>query len=211
MLDGVTIDGTHSSNWGLQLASYSIEKPAPKMTYIPIPFGDGSADLSEASGEVKFEMRKVSIILQGVMTTAQFEILATSLANSLNGKKVKITFDKDPNYYYYGRLSIAYQKQKSVGEIAITAICEPYKYKLLPTQQVEAVTASKVVSITNDRKTAFPKITTTAAFSIVKDGVTYSYGIVSSLQTVIPLYEGSNTMTLTGTGTVTFDWQEGAL
>jgi len=210
-MDNVSFDGMPVSNWGLYLSSFSIEKPAPKTVYVDIPFGDGALDLSEASGEIRYNTRRVKMSLQGIMTTTQLEALATTVANTIHGQKVKIKFDKDPNYYYYGRVYVSYQKAGPIGEIVVEAICDPYKYKNAITTKVEAVTTSKAITITNDRKTVFPTITTTAAFSIVKDGVTYSYGIVTDLQTTIPLYEGSNSLTATGTGTVTFKFQEGAL
>lgn len=209
---GVSFDGTSINTWGLYLSSFGIEKPAPKTSYIDIPFADGSADLSMASGEIKFAMRKVGMSLQKIMTRAETEALATTISNELNGKKVRITFDQDPNYYYYGRINnVSYKQNLTIGEIVVDAICEPYKYKHALTTREEVITTSKTVVITNDRKRAFPKITTTAAFSIVKDGVTYSYGTVSAMQTIIPLLEGSNTLEITGTGTITFEWQEGAL
>ena len=210
-MNGVKFDDTHSGTWGIYLSNTEIEKPTPKTIFVPIPLGDGSVDLSEASGEVKYDRRIITMSLFYPSSAAQFEDLLTILANEIHGKRKKITFDKDPNYYYVGRCDIDYKKSDVLGTITIKAICEPYKYKLLPTQQIEAVSGSKVVTVANGRKTAFPKITTTAAFSIVKDGVTYSYGAVSSLQTTIPLFEGSNSLTITGTGTITFDWQEGAL
>lgn len=210
-MDGVTFNTTHSSTWGLYLSSTDIEKPTPKTSYVDIPFGDGSADLSEASGEVKYAMRKVNMKLQYVSTTALFETKLTAFANELQGQKVKIIFDKDPTYYYYGRLNISYSKKGVIGEVVVEAICDPYKYKLAVTEQTESITTSGTVTIHNDRKKAYPKITTTAAFSIVKDGVTYSYGTVTDLQTTIPLYEGNNVLVCTGTGTITFKWQEGAL
>jgi phage-related protein len=211
-MKNVSFDGIPASNWGLYLSAPNIEKPTPKTVYIDIPFGDGALDLSESSGEVRYNDRKVGMSLQGVMTSAQLETLATTVANTLLGKKVKIKFDNDPNYYYWGRVSnVAYQKAGGIGEIVVEAICDPYKYKNAVTEQVEVVTTTKAVTLMNVRKTAYPKITTTAAFSIIKDGVTYSYGIVTDFQTTIPLYAGSNALTVNGTGTITFDWQEGAL
>lgn len=207
---GVTFNNTHTSTWGLILTSTKIEKPAPKTSFIDIPFGDGSADLSEASGEVKYQMRQVVMEFKITDLTA-YEALLTSIANEIHGQKVKITLDKDPTYYYYGRVSVEYNKDTTIGTIVVTALCDPYKYKTAVTSQEEAITTSKSVTIHNDRKKAYPKITTTASFSIVKDGVTYSYGTVTDLQTTIPLLEGDNTLACTGTGTITFEWQEGAL
>ena len=207
----VTLNDISASTFGLRLSTYSIEKPAPKTAYIDIPFGDGAADLSMASGEMKYSMRKITMILQGIMNTEELEALATSIANMLHGQKVKIKFDKDSDYYYYGRISVAYVKTKSMGEILIEALCEPYKYKTLPTTQSFNVAGSQVVNLLNDRMRAFPKITTTAPFTVTHDGITYSFGTITDQQSVIPLIEGANELTLSGTGTITFEWQEGAL
>ena len=98
-----------------------------------------------------------------------------------------------------------------MGEILLEALCEPYKYKTLPTTQSINVAGSQVVNLLNDRMRAFPKITTTAPFTVTHDGITYSFGTITDQQSVIPLIEGANEMTLTGTGTITFEWQEGAL
>lgn len=210
-MDNVSFDGMPIANFGLYLSTFSIEKPAAKTAFVDIPFGDGALDLSEASGEIRYNVRKVRMSLQGIMTTAELETLATDFANTYHGKKVKIKFDKDSNYYYWGRLNVSYQKAGPIGEIVVDAICDPYKYKNDVTTQEEAVTTTKAVTINNLRQTAFPKITTTAAMSVVKDGVTYSYGIVTDFQTVIPLHAGANALTINGTGTITFAWQEGAL
>lgn len=210
-MDNVSFDGMPIANFGLYLSSFSIEKPAAKTAFVDIPFGDGALDLSEASGEVRYNVRKVRMLFKGVMTTAELEILATTFANTYHGKKVKIKFDKDPDYYYWGRLNVSYQKAGPIGEIDVEATCDPYKYKTAVTTQVEAVTTTKEVTINNLRQTAFPKITTTAEMSVIKDGVTYSYGIVTDFQTTIPLYAGANALTINGTGTITFNWQEGAL
>lgn len=210
-MDNVSFNGIPASNWGLYLSSYSVEKPSAKVSLIDIPFGDGALDLSEASGEVKYNMRKVTLVLQGVMTTAQMETLATTISNLLHGKKIQIKLDKDPNYYYYGRVNVTYRKIGPAAEIVVDALCDPYKYKNSVTTQNFSVTGSLAITLTNGRKKAYPRITTTASFTVTKDGVNYSYGTVSDQQTTIPLIEGNNSLTLTGTGSVTFVWQEGAL
>jgi len=130
-MDGVTLNGIHCSTWGLILSTVSIEKPTPKTSYIDIPFGDGSIDISEAAGEVKYQDRKITMSLQKfVESKAELETLSAEIAGKLQGKKVKINFDSDPDYYYYGRPIItSYQKTNPLAEIIIEALCEPYKYK----------------------------------------------------------------------------------
>ncbi len=206
----VTINDVNVETWGLILVSTDIEKPTPKTYFVDLPLSDGSLDLSEASGEIKYARRNVTMKFK-TLSTATLETVLTTVANAIHGQKVRIKLDKDPGYYYYGRAVVEYLKNGIIGDVTISALCDAYKYKNAITTQEEVISSSKTVVITNDRKKAFPKITTTAAFSIVKDGVTYSYGTVSAMQTIIPLLEGSNTLEITGTGTITFEWQEGAL
>lgn len=210
-MDGVKFNEDHSSTWGLFLNSTDISKPKPKMNYVDIPYGDGSADLTEAMGEIKYSMRGITLTFLYPSSTVNFEALATTLTNLLQGKKVKITLDKDPNYYYYGRCEIDYKKSDILGTIVINAVCDPYKYKVAVTTETYAVTTTRDVVITNGRMTAYPLITTSAAFNITVDGTVYSYAAVTDYQTAIPFLEGDTPVTMAGTGNVTFTWQEGAL
>lgn len=385
MANGVQFGSYHSyTDLLLFLNSKEIGAPSPKTSYISIPFGDGSADLTEASGETKFENRELKFKFTKI--GGDFPAVFTDVQNKLHGQKMNITLDSDPNYYYIGRVSVEKWNANAVtGEIEISAVCDPYKYKLDITTQTEYIdtapilgtnllansdfadttgwvgasctltaasneltctvtalssivsatqdlrttltinhkyyvsfsiypkyanatkiyfsdaytnlaaptanawnrysavienltettseprfvhncsanyivgdtfkikyamcvdltaifgagnepTAAEIdanlsgyselwfagedeiapggdgtVTITNGRKTAYPKLTTDASFSIVKGGTTYSYGAVTDIQTTIPLLEGTNTLTCSGTGTLIFEWQEGAL
>ncbi len=211
MANGIRF-GTYHSSTDLELFMNSkvIGAPNVRMDIIKVPGANKSVDMSECFGEVKYDDRELKFKFTKI--GGEFISVFSEIQNKLHGQRVNITIDTDPDYYYNGRLSVdEWNATAATGEITVSAMCDPYKYKNALTTQEEVITTSKTVVITNDRKKAFPKITTTAAFSIVMDGVTYSYGIVAAMQTTIPLLEGNNTLEITGTGTITFEWQEGAL
>lgn len=211
MANGIRFGTYHSStDLELFLNSKVIGAPNVRMDIIKVPGANKSVDMSECFGEVKYDDRELKFKFTKI--GGEFISVFSEIQNKLHGQRVNITIDTDPDYYYNGRLSVdEWNATAATGEITVSAMCDPYKYKNALTTQEEVITTSKTVVITNDRKKAFPKITTTAAFSIVMDGVTYSYGIVAAMQTTIPLLKGNNTLEITGTGTITFEWQEGAL
>jgi phage-related protein len=50
--------------------------------------------------------------------------------NEIHGKRVKITIDDDPNYYYLGRVKVnEWESDKATATIVLTAEVEPYKYQ----------------------------------------------------------------------------------
>ena len=56
-----------------------------------------------------------------------------------------------------------------------------------------------------------PEITTTASMTIVFGGWSVSRSAGSFVIPELELIEGENTVTVTGTGAITFTWQEGDL
>jgi hypothetical protein len=75
----------------------------------------------------------------------------------------------------------------------------------------KAVNGTEVITLTNSRKHAVPSVTTTAAMTIAfGDGIwTTSAGTYTIPE--LELVEGDNLVSVTGTGDVTFAWQEGSL
>jgi len=67
------------------------------------------------------------------------------------------------------------------------------------------------VDLTNERQTSYPTLTTEESCEITLDGITYSFGVISGAQTLMPLKEGLNELACAGNGEITFAWQEGAL
>ena len=144
-----------------------------------------------------------------------FLSLFSSVKNALHGKKMRIILDDDPLFYYMGRLHVSnLTVDKAVGKLSIEVECEPYKYKLEKTVVRQAVNGSVDVNLTNLRKRAVPEVSieTDGAIQIVfQVGNVWDLGSGSYTLPELELSEGDNIVTVTGTGTVTFTYQEAGL
>lgn len=213
---GITFDDINTySDLNLILSASEIPPAQPKTNYIDIPGADGSLDLTEANGEVKYYDRDLKFtftIIPDDSTT--FEEKRTEVINLLNGKVCKVTLDRDEDYYYYGRCSVdSYIADKNLHQIEVSVKAKPYKFKQLVTKRTFGLTSTPTeVKIANSRKSVVPSITCTNDNTvIVFNGGTYnlSAGIHKVLD--ILFVEGNNLVTVSGSGTVTFEYQEGDL
>lgn len=136
-MKGVKFNDIHSYNdLNLVLAPFQMPPAEPKTNFIDVPGADGSLDMTEALGEVKFNDRTGSMTFS-VLPQDDFEVKKTEVSNLLNGLKCKITLDKDPEFYYFGRLSVKdYKANKMLRQITVDFRVQPYKYKLNKTRVI---------------------------------------------------------------------------
>ena len=130
MMKGISFDNIHSfTDLNLVLSNVNIPPATPKTNYIDIPGGDGSVDLTEALGDVKYKNRECSFTFT-IFPYEDAEEKKTKISNLLNGKRCKIKLDKDSGYYWDGRCSVnSYASQKNIHQIVIGASVAPYKLK----------------------------------------------------------------------------------
>lgn len=216
---GVYFDDIHSFyDLNLILAPFVMPPALPKTTYIDIPGGDGSLDMTEAHGEVKYNDRNCKFTFtmnpNDDLSETAFEEKKTEVSNLLNGRQCKITLDKDSEFYYIGRCTVEeYLSDKRIRQIVVSARVRPYKYRQAETVVTFDITNTPTAyTIINSRKPVSPTITCT------KDNTTISFG--SKTETVsagthhflgIRLSCGANQIYLSGSGQVTFKYQEGEL
>ena len=212
-MKGITFGNLHSHrDLNLILASKEIGSPAVKERKIDIEGGDGSLDLTDFFGEAKFENVTHKFQFSTIIPKAQFLSAFTTVKNALHGKKMRIILDDDPFFYYLGRIHVSsFTSEKNVGSISIECDCEPFKYKLQPTSRKVTVNGTQAIILTNGRKRAVPEITTTASMTIVFDSWSVSRNAGTFIIPELELKEGENTVTVIGTGAITFTWQEGDL
>ena len=102
---GVSFDNIHSYlDLNLHLAPFVPTPARPKTNYVNLNGGDGSIDLTEAHGEVKYSDREFPIIFTiDPSETMTFDEKVSQVSNALNGKRCKIVFDRDSEYFWEGR------------------------------------------------------------------------------------------------------------
>lgn len=216
-MNGITFGNIESyDDLNLILSSVKIPPASPKTTYINIPGADGSLDLTEALGDVKFSDRQATFVFN-TLPTDDISAKQSEVSNALDGVYFeKITLDKDSDWYWSGRCSVsAYDDNYPTSKITVKATLNPYKRKqTLTTINDTLTTAYKNIVLPNSRKKVIPEITVTRA-TMVKFGTTektLSIGTHKILDLV--LIEGNNTVQAKNTtriGTITFTYREGEL
>ena len=216
---GVLFNNIHSF-YDLDLILSAVEVPPaiPKMVYVDIPGADGSLDLTEAHGEVKYNDRTISMMFllnpAGDLSEFAWECKKTQVCNALNGVACRLVLDKDPDYYWVGRCEIdRYASNKRLRQIVVNARVRPYKYKHKETVETFALTtAGQTVVLRNSRKSVCPVITcTNSNTKVTFNGSTYTLGAGTHQTMDIRLVEGENKVTISGSGSITFAYQEGDL
>lgn len=215
-MKGIMFGNYHSyRDFQLILASKTIGTPSPKTETIDIPGGDGVLDLTEFFGETKYNNRNLSFEFSSVVNPSDFMSLFSVVQNALHGKKMTIALDDDPEWYYTGRISVSeWKADRNIGKLTVDCDCDPYKMKFEPTVISKAVDGTDIIVLTNSRKRAVPevKIESDAGLNIAFGvGNVWDLGSGSYTLPELELQEGDNTVTVTGTGTIVFTWQEGGL
>lgn len=219
---GVYFGNIHSFyDLDLILSAVAVSPAKPKTVYVPIPGADGSLDLTEAHGEVKYSDRDIKFTLTmnpaSDLSEAAWEAKKTEVSNALNGKACRITLDKDPYYYWEGRCTVdEFLSNKRHRRFSVSAVVRPYKMR---TDQTVAVfplkeTEQKVI-LYNSRKLACPQITCIGSpVTVTFKEAVYELSSGAHKFTDFRLSEGENEVTISGTtgrGQVAFVYQEGDL
>lgn len=214
-MKGVSFGAIHSYNdLNLVLAPFTPTPAEPQTTLLKVPGRDGYLDLTEANGEVKYNSREFLIeFTVAPSDDLTFDQRASKVASALNGLRCKITFDRDPDFYWSGRCAVdKYTQDKNIGKITVKATVDPYKLKQSATVETIALSSSaQEVVFENGRMSSVPTIECTSEATVVFNGNTYTLTAGTSKILDIRFVEGSNVLVLSGSGSITFTWQEGEL
>lgn len=149
MHEQITFDGTATyDDLGLVIVGTpKLEPPEVKTDMVEIPGGDGSIDLSEFSGDVRYGDRVMEFQM---LLTAQdpdgIEREKTRLSRMFHGQRADFQLSWDPGYTYTGRAIFGEYPnvyRHSILTLSITA--EPYKYGGTETWRVNAAGGVAVI------------------------------------------------------------------
>lgn len=214
-MHGIMFDDVHSwRDLNLIPSDLYIPPASPKTVYVNIPGADGSLDLTEATGEVKYSDRDCKFTFTVWPSAAMsWEDKKTQISNLLNGRTVRITLDKDPDYYYQGRCAVnGWESNKNIHSLVINAKVNPWKFKQAETAVSFALNSTaRPVTLTNGKRAVCPTIETTEAAVIVFGGSTFNLGAGTHKVLDIRLLQGANEVSISGSGTITFRYQEADL
>lgn len=212
-MKGITFGELHSyRDLNLLLNEKEIGAPHVKAKLIEIEGADGTIDLTDFFGVPKYGDVTHKFTFSTIVPRNDFLSQYSEVKNALHGKKLRIIIDDDPSFYYVGRCYVSsFTNEKNIGSISIECECEPYKYKIAKTVVTQAVDGTDIIVLTNSRKRAVPTITTTATMTIAFGDGIWTNNAGTFIIPELELTEGDNLVTVTGTGDITFTWQEGSL
>lgn len=145
-IKGVTFGNIHTGSFGIYLSKVSIESPKPKQFLIDIPGADGSIDMTEYFGGVKYENRKITLVFTFPQRGKRLLAVYSDFLAAVHGKYFdSIILDDDKQFHYAGRITVGNLSKSSLSKINVECDCQPYKYS----------NAKKTVTI-NVTDTEFP-------------------------------------------------------
>ena len=214
-MKGIRFGDMHSyDDLKMILSAKEMGAPSVKSKKLDIEGADSSLDLTDFFGEPKYEDVTHKFQFSTIVPYSEFMTLYSRIKNAIHGKKMRIILDDDPLFYWMGRCYVSgFTNEKSIGQVQVECDCEPYKYKLTKTVYSQAVSGTQSIILTNGRKRAVPEvlIDTDTSLNILFQDANWNLGPGSYTLPELELTHGVNNVTVTGIGTITFEWQEGDL
>lgn len=128
---GFFLNGKHTyHDYGLYLSEPpDFGAPEPRLSLVEIPGRDGFLDYTEAAtGEVKYSNRQMRFVFATEIRREMREALRSELWSDLQGQMAEIVYDLDPDWYYTGRCSVAFDGVMDWKmKVIVSVDAKPYK------------------------------------------------------------------------------------
>lgn len=223
-LKGFSFNGIHNDEMKVVMNSRIIQSPAKKKIKDSVPFMNGSYDFSTvgSNGEIVYSERQIVINI-GIPAESneELQLVYSNLLNWLvDTGKHQLIFDDLDDYYFLGEVESATKLSEVMeyGSFEVTITADPFKVSkeyvgsdIWDTFNFEedyaqtntyAISGSKSITMTNPGRSVRPLINCTAAMTLVKDGKTYNLAKGDNNIYGLDFKKGTNTMTVSGTGTI---------
>lgn len=233
-MKGVTIGEKHSyRDFDLYLGKEtSISFPEIKENIVNVPGADNELDFSESlTGDIKFETREIQLVFYTKKKNKNWRAFISEIANYLHGKKTKIIFDDDINFYYIGRrLKVnPLELDEKIGKITIDVKADAYKYDLASSDEdwewdpfdfeTGIINETKELKVIGDleviiigrRQKVIPKFTCNNPLQLIFNNETYNLAKGISYSPDIEICEGENLLKFVGDGIVSISYRGGSL
>lgn len=216
-LRGVQFGEYHTAtDWNLIMNEKTVSPPVPKTNYVSVPGRDGDLDLTTAlSGIVNYENRQAEyLFLLTNGSQLDREALISEIIGVLNGQSLQIIDTDDyPDYYMIGRLTVSEtMNNNAYGSVKIEANCQPWRYAINQTVRTITVTTAdgtKTVILKNSGyRTITPTVTVTGNITLTYGSTSQSLSDGTYTFPALLLSPGTNSVTVAGSGTISFTYQE---
>lgn len=208
--------GSHDMlrDYGVIMTSFDIGMPSQKRSSIEVPGMDGVIDITYALSEQKiYENRTVSMTFEILYRNgADLWNIHERIANDLHGNEMDIRLSFYPGWHLEGNVSVdGLSMNDGTATFKVTCDCNPYFIRNSLTRATYAVTGTMDVYIRNAARWTIPSTEVTGTVSVKTDDAAVSLSTGKARNAAIVLKSGLNRITLGGSGTITFEYQEARL
>ena len=203
-------------DFGLYLTNLQVGEPAVKSNYINLPARDGQLDLSGVLSDTPlYDMRTISYTFVWRSNVDDFESEVSAIVNALHGQTMDVIHGSSP-YFYRGKLSVSSPSiTNDKAQIQISLNAEPYALKREKNETTITLseTERETTIINAGGKKVVPEFTLSeSGTAIVKFGnVEVSMDAGTHRFANVIFAHGENTITVSGSGTLTVAFREGTL
>ena len=208
-----------------------VATPKVKTSYVDVSGVHGLLDLSQAlTGSVLYQNCEGRWDFMAANRYQDPRTLMHEIDNYIHGKRFRIVLEDSPSYYYMGRLEVELGKlDRGFTRIGLKYNIEPFKYELNSSiedwlwdpfnfetgiiREYKNLTVSTSLSLTipGSSRQCIPIITCSSAMTVTFKGQSYSMSSGANRITAILIGEDDETLTFTGSGTVSVDYRGGWL
>lgn len=223
---GIVRSGKHTKEYNMWLVDRSAPTPQEKSITETVPFMNGLYDFSDILGERTFENRSLSYtfeILQ--MDYTDRKSIQTSIENWLMKDGYAPLYDDHAKNYYYIAKCVSVNIDDITGGLSVNIEFDAYPFKISELKEGHdiwdefnfeldvsipvdfTIDGQETINLLNvGMPSVVPIITASNAMTIVKGNTTYNVPIGESKSESFRLMPGENEMTITGNGTISFEY-----
>jgi len=209
-LNGTNLETTH----GLYLTDYSVGTPEPLLNLIDVPGRPGKLDATLAlNGKVNYTTRPVTAEFHVRNNPyPDFHTLLSTLLRLFNGTESKMVFSTDPDWYYKGRFTIDAEKTNPVSSTIVIKCDDAFPYKLESYTNTGTLNGGTGVLVCVGKDyNGTVTVNVSAAMSLTFGGTTYQLASGNNTIREIHIAKGNNSLSFTGSGTISVTYERGIL
>lgn len=228
MYHSITIGNKNTyDDWHLISTSrILVNPPSVKTSYVDLPGGDGSLDLTEVlGGRPTYNNRTGSWTFYVLNGYQEWYELYSDIMEYLQGKELDAVLEDDPAYAYHGRFQVdAWRSDPTWSKIVISYNVGPYKMDVagygdnwlwdpfnferdvIKSYKNLVVNGSLTITYINDTLETVPSFTATASgMTVIFKGETFRMSVGYNKFPRLIFDPGDNELTFTGNGKVTIE------
>lgn len=209
------------TEYGLYLPEYHVPSPVAKTNFINVVGKNGSIDKTAPDGVVYYEDREWGLEFRKTgQDVSGYDLpgISRTICNDLHGRRGEFIFDDDPEWKWVGRIFVDDVNCENNGLIIATIrlITDPFRYKLENiSRSFDLSSTAQTITLTNGVKPIIPTIivsdTASLEFTIKGETFTATFSTGTWRTADLVLFEGDTGISISGYGTITFEYPEASL